>query len=194
MSEATLEKNEIILGGWSAFRAVDSEDVAIFNKATEHLLGVDYTPLEVSTQVVAGMNYRFICESKVVAPGTESHKATVTIYQPLKGDPIVTNISIEYAPVNNMQYMAGGWSQWKLVDEESKNVFNEAMQGFVGVKYTPLEVSSQVVAGMNYKYRCNAQLVAPGTKPYIALVEIFRGLPQDATEQTPVITDIQRIS
>lgn len=194
MSEATLEKNVILLGGWSELRSVNSEDVAIFNKATEHLLGVDYTPLKVSTQVVAGMNYQFICDSKVVAPGTEPHKATVTIYQPLQGDPIVTNITIEHATINNMQYMAGGWSQWKQVDEETLQVFNEAMQGLVGVKYTPLEVSYQVVAGMNYKYKCNAQVVYLGTKPYVALVEIFKPLAQEGIEQTPIIMNIQKIS
>ena len=34
-----------------------------------------------STQVVAGTNYRILCEATVVYPGAESHYAVMTVYE-----------------------------------------------------------------------------------------------------------------
>ena len=61
------------------------------------------------------------------------------------------------------------------------------MKGFVGVKYTPNEVSTQVVAGTNYRYKCTASM-PPAEIIWEAIVEIFKPL-----DGPPVITGIHRI-
>lgn len=84
------------LGGWSPFTTdISSEELAVFNTAVAGLDGVVYMPLEVSKQVVAGMNYRFISSAKVVAPDTETYMVMIQIYAPLpgQGQPHITQIT-----------------------------------------------------------------------------------------------------
>lgn len=88
--------SDTIPGGWSEIHDVTKEEVAVFRLAMNSLQGVDYTPLRVSKQVVNGMNYKFVCEAKVVSPGAEKYYAMAYIYdapdEPRVIDPIVTKI------------------------------------------------------------------------------------------------------
>jgi hypothetical protein len=83
-------------GGYGPFEPVDAKTKAVFDKAMSGLLGVGYTPLIVSTQVVAGTNYLFMCNAKVVAPGTSAYPVEVIIFQPLNGQPHL--ISVKRVP------------------------------------------------------------------------------------------------
>ena len=49
------------------------------------------------------------------------------------------------------------------------------MHGFMGVKYSPNAVSTQVVAGTNYRYDCMASM-PPYEVVWKAIVEIFAPL------------------
>ena len=84
--------SDSLLGGWSSFGPVTSEDKKVFNEATSGLIGVDYTPEKVSTQVVNGTNYRFQC-SATIPNGTAIWLAMVEIYAPINGKPIITQIT-----------------------------------------------------------------------------------------------------
>lgn len=55
---------------------------------------------------------------------------------------------------NAMVMVPSGWSPFTEVTEEDGVVFDKAMEGFVGVKYTPERVSKQIVNGMNYRFFC----------------------------------------
>jgi hypothetical protein len=67
----------------------------------------------------------------------------------------------------------GGWSPYSChMDEEAKAVFKKAFEDFVGVKYSPVAVATQVVAGMNYSFFCNAQGVYPHAVSQPAIVDI----------------------
>lgn len=79
------------LGGYTAFRKIEEKENALFAK-TLNLLGVEYTPLAVATQLVSGTNYRFLCEAKAVIPEPVAYNALVTIHSPLNGDPVITEI------------------------------------------------------------------------------------------------------
>lgn len=88
--------SEVLPGGWSiAEDAAMTEDVqAAFDKAMESLLGVDYEPVAViGSQVVAGMNYKILCRSTVVAPGAQPGYSLVTIYNALDGHAEVLEIT-----------------------------------------------------------------------------------------------------
>ncbi|WP_236848218.1 hypothetical protein [Chlorobaculum limnaeum] len=80
-------------GGWSKFDALSSTDRAVFKETMAGLAGVGYEPLVVRKQVVAGTNYEFICNARVVYPGTDWYPAMVLIYKPLKGSAVIKKIS-----------------------------------------------------------------------------------------------------
>jgi hypothetical protein len=84
-----------VLGGWST---PDSPEITpelqeLFDKATEGLLGVNYTPVAlIGTQLVSGMNYCFLCEAKAVIPDAVPYYVNVTVYKDLEGNAKVTDI------------------------------------------------------------------------------------------------------
>jgi len=80
-------------GAYTAYRTeISKEEMNVFNTAIKGILGVNYTPLTVSTQVVSGINYRFFCNAKGVYPNALNEGAIVEIYQPLNGTPHITSI------------------------------------------------------------------------------------------------------
>ncbi len=76
-----------MVGAYSGYRNLTSEERNIFDKATHGTRYSRYSPVGVSTQVVAGTNYRFHCKKK----NGKYHE--VTIYQPLpgQGEPRITS-------------------------------------------------------------------------------------------------------
>ncbi|SHO57311.1 hypothetical protein [Vibrio quintilis] len=84
--------------------------------------------------------------------------------------------------------IAGGWTKYRKLTPEDRAVFDEAMAGFVGVIYDPYEVATQVVAGTNYRYKCNARLPGPEECMWEAVVEIFQPL-----EGKPYLVNINRV-
>ncbi len=83
--------------------------------------------------------------------------------------------------------VVGGWTAYHPLTAQDQKVFDEAMKGFVGVKYTPQSVSTQVVAGTNYHFKCAASM-PPSNVVWEAIVEIFQPL-----NGTPYITGIVRL-
>lgn len=79
-------------GGWSALRELNDDDRKVFDKAFTSFVGVDYKPLLVESQVVAGMNYRFICNAVPVTATPETYAAVVTIWSKVDGSVEITDI------------------------------------------------------------------------------------------------------
>lgn len=75
----------------------------------------------------------------------------------------------------------------KLSPEAAK-AFNEALERLVGVKYEPLAVAQQLVAGMNYAFFCNASIVVPGATPYPVMLNVYKPLDGQAS-----VTHIQKL-
>ena len=85
-----LDYKEDAVGTWQEAEspAMTEEATAAFNKATEGFVGVDYVPVALlSTQTVAGTNYRILCEATTVYPGAEMHYAVVNVYESLEAMP-----------------------------------------------------------------------------------------------------------
>ncbi len=92
---------------------------------------------------------------------------------------------------------AGGWKLTEdgALTEEAQSAFDKAMEGFVGVNYTPLALlGTQLVSGTNYCFLCRGTVVYPGAQPYCALVYIYEDLQGAAsiTEIAPL--DIAALS
>lgn len=55
--------------------------------------------------------------------------------------------------------IVGGYteSEDKAITDELKEIFDKAMEGYVGNNFEPIElIGTQVVAGINYKFLCKA--------------------------------------
>lgn len=71
-------------GGWTPYSTTISSDAKkAFDEALKNLAGVHYTPLAVASQLVSGMNYRFLCDAQVVYPDAPHYAALIQIYKPL---------------------------------------------------------------------------------------------------------------
>lgn len=81
-----------ILGGWKIHDRITDEDIRILKTALNGLVGVDYKPEMLATQVVNGTNYCFICKSISIIPNGPEGISKIMIYKPLNGEPVVTSI------------------------------------------------------------------------------------------------------
>ena len=79
--------------------------------------------------------------------------------------------------------MAGGWTPAESpeITEERQAVFDKAMEGLLGVSYKPVAyLGSQLVAGTNHCFLCQATVVYPDTQPDYVLVFIYQDLSGNA--------------
>lgn len=53
-------------GGWTSWLPPTKEEIQLFYIAIRGLIGVDYTPYAVQSQVIAGKNYLFIAKTEVL--------------------------------------------------------------------------------------------------------------------------------
>ena len=60
-------------------------------------MGVDYVPVAfLSQQVVAGTNYRILCEATTVYPGAEMHYAVANVYVSPEGNANFLSVTDSY--------------------------------------------------------------------------------------------------
>ena len=87
---------EVMTGAWTAYSTeISAEQKALLAKAVG--IGVSYDPIAVATQVVAGVNYRFLCNAKVVSPNAPTECKLVQFYVPI-GSEDPTQLSIQNVP------------------------------------------------------------------------------------------------
>lgn len=91
MSNQILTNQKPEVGGWTDFQKPTIGDLEIFKQALKGYVGVNYIPTEVSTQVVAGTNYRFRCTTSI-PPSEIVYETIVKIYKPLVGEPYIVKI------------------------------------------------------------------------------------------------------
>ncbi|MBI9053254.1 MAG: hypothetical protein JEY96_05520 [Bacteroidales bacterium] len=89
------------------------------------------------------------------------------------------------------EVIPGAYTPFHCVSEQEKNLFEKVIKNLQGVKYDPVLVSSQLVAGTNYKFFCNAKIVYPDAPWYTAMVMIFEPLPGKGE---PYVTEIKKIT
>ncbi len=83
----------------------------------------------------------------------------------------------------------GGWTPFGKLTSDDKKVFEQALERFVGVKYTPEKVSKQVVNGTHYRFFCYGKPIVPGDdQSFPAIVKIHAPINDRAT-----IEEIQRV-
>ena len=84
-----------LLGGWQVteYVKVTDEHVEIMKNALEGFTGASYRPLAfLATQVVAGTNYRFLCQMITLGTASENKYAIVEVYRNLQGKAEIKDI------------------------------------------------------------------------------------------------------
>lgn len=83
-SNSAIPQSQGLVGAFSKDRDVTEQDKQLFNQAIPTEGGKTYTLLKVSTQVVAGTNYRFTVTVDAVGSNYDAH---IFIFKPLNGAP-----------------------------------------------------------------------------------------------------------
>ena len=81
----------------------------------------------------------------------------------------------------------GAWTLYHDLTAADRAVFQEAIEGFVGVNYSPTQVASQLVNGTNYRFKCTAS-IPPAMVVWESIVDIFQPI-----GGKPYITGIHQI-
>ena len=168
-----IENEMPLAGGWTY--ASEFADVQIpedageaLTKAAGKVEGVIFKPVAyLGSQVVAGVNYAYICEVTTIKENPVSTLNVVRVYRDLEGGASVTGSKViniaEYngAPGEEAQEMpiAGGWSYDEAsggkLPENVKAAYAAAKKELEGSRYEPIAcLGSQVVAGANYAVLC----------------------------------------
>lgn len=80
--------------------------------------------------------------------------------------------------------VTGGWtpSADPAVTEELKALFDRGTETLTGADYIPVAyLGSQVVAGTNHAFLCQAAVVYPGAQPYYTIVYLYEDLQGNVT-------------
>ena len=159
----------------------------LFNKAFEGLEGVSYTPVAVlaSRTTGSGTQYRVLCKATVVYPGAQEEYVVVTLNRSWLGQAEILDIGDPLCQTD-LDYAEGAVGAWQEAEspamtEEAKAAFSKATEGFVGVDYVPVALlSTQTVAGTNYRILCEATVVYPGAEMHYAVVNVYESLEGNA--------------
>ena len=149
-------------GGWSETGSPEMTDDAkkALEKACETLTGAVYTPVALlATQVVAGMNYRIVCESRPSVPSAERGYAIVTVYADLDGNAKITD---------TMEFRLEDTSESGPEKSETTAAAAGAVDGNIKTYYE-MGDGTWTCDGVNYKYR----LEISGRMPNAAVDSTF---------------------
>lgn len=186
---AAVSEENCISGNWK--RAADptlTDKVRkVFDKAFDGLEGVSYTPyaLLASRTTSSGTQYRILCKATVVYPGAQEEYVVVTLQRGWLGKADIVEIGDPLC-LTDLDYAEGAVGAWQEAEtpaltEEAQAAFSKATEGFVGVDYVPVALlSTQTVAGTNYRILCEATVVYPGAEMHYAVVNVYESLEGNA--------------
>lgn len=182
---------DVLAGGWAAAEdpAMTDELRAIFDKALDGLVGVDYEPIAcLGTQIVAGRNYCFLTKATVVYPDAKPKYTLIYVYADLSGNatimnfadmPVIPNEFDGIEPITEEETLDGGWvyAESPEITDEIKANLEKAIAALVGADYEPVaNIATQVVAGTNRCLLCKITPVVPNPVPHYALVYLYEAL------------------
>ena len=192
-----------VTGGWNKYSEDQEMDMTkipegakeAFEKATEGLTGASYKPIAyLGSQVVAGTNYKFLCEVTPVIPGAETTIKEVVVYNALDGTAKVesaTEISADMigegeSIVLPATGLAGGYyygdAEGSTIEGGIAEAFEKAVEGLDGVHYEPLAViGQQVAAGVNYAIVVKATTVTAEPVSAVGIVRLYVGVDGTST-------------
>lgn len=190
-------------GNFGKFSAIDDDAEEVLKAAVK---GSDYESVtcdSVSTQIVAGTNYKFQCSIK---DGKETKDVVLTVFEPLPSSDksvqltSVTDADGEVLFESEVEFeaedeesdddgkksdegCAGCFGDYEELTEDDMDVFEKANKLSDSTFVNPTKVSKQVVAGMNYRFMCELEVSEGETKDVI--LEVYKNV-KDEIEITSV--------
>lgn len=198
-----------ITGGWSTpfSPEITPEIKNLCERAFEGINGASYSPAALlKTQIVAGTNYCILPRETPSTPNAKEVYAIGYFYEDLSGNVTVEDLQSTSVETNFNDFgsesespATGAWTpaESSALTDKVETLFNQALDGLVGVSYHPLALlGTQTVSGTNYAVLCEATVVYPNAEPYYAIVYLNEDLSgkstimdivnlQDSAEATP---------
>ena len=202
-AQAVVKADEPLSGGWTPAEdfSVTDERQAVLDKGLAELVGANYVPLAyLGSQVVAGTNHVFLCETTVVYPGATPTYTLVYLYGDLQGNVTLMNVA-DLPVVPNADGtltvpeagLSGGWyyaADPAFTDEDEAKL-EAALQTQVGASYAIVAyVAEQVVAGLNRCLLVQVTPVVPDARPHYALAYVYTDLQGNSSLTQVVDLDI----
>ncbi|MBO4835273.1 MAG: hypothetical protein J5483_04090 [Lachnospiraceae bacterium] len=188
-----------LLGGWIVTGDMTSQltddERAVFDQAIDGLVGAEYEPISIiATQLVAGMNYAYLCTTTPVVPDSKPHWTIAVVYKDLQGNASLSNVAdLELTDVKTLeqtedQMAVGAWEITEpsgkpvmLPSEEAQTAFDKATENYAGVGFKPIALlGTQLVAGTNYKVLCWGTLSTSDAATHLYVVDIYADLQGNA--------------
>jgi hypothetical protein len=179
-------KTAVAAEEWSIFKTMD-EDVdakGVFHKAFKKLDGVGYKPLLVTRQLNGGSDSIFLASADLMSPKSLLYSALVRVRGDAKDAKIVKIVPHGSPSRSSM----GSYSPFKEVSEEDRAVFDNAKNDFIGSGFDVKYVSTQLVAGFNYKFAGTQNITLKNPVAYPAFLTVYAPLSGD-----PIITSIKKV-
>lgn len=155
----------------------------MFNKAFDGMEGVAYTPVALlaTRSTAAGKQYRMLCRATVVYPGAEEVYVVVTLQRSWLGRVEIAEIgdAIDRTYLDCEEGAVGAPQQPEspAMTDAASAALDKALEGVVGVQYVPVALlSTQVVAGTNYRILCEATVLYPGEQMHYVVVTLYESL------------------
>ena len=160
---------QVTVGGWSvpASHEVTEEHKKIYKDACSKYdgTGSSHEPVALlATQLVAGTNYCFYCQSTVKSSKGPLSPVIVYINVNPSGEADFITTDRDFFYDNKGEVVPGGWENAAdpSITEDIKKIMSKATETITGEEYEPVAyIASQVVAGKNHAILCKA---TPSTK------------------------------
>ena len=200
-----------VVGGWSKYSEAQELDMTkipegakeAFELATKGLLGASYKPIAyLGSQVVAGANYKFLCEVAAVTPDSAAAIKEVVVYKALDGTATITSATELSADLIGedgriafpTEGFVGGYyygdAAGSAIEKKIADAFEKATEDLLGVHYEPLAViGQQVVAGVNYAIAVKATTVTADPTSAVGVVKLYVGV--DGTNTMTIMGNLK---
>jgi hypothetical protein len=169
---------------WSPFEIPDNEARMVFAEAFQKSIDMSYKPLLVTRQLVNSKvtNFIFLANVKLTRPDSVPYSAFVRVRNDATGAKVVG--SVQHGSPSRK--LAGGYSAFTEISEKERDALSYALKGFNGSGFDAKYVSSQVVAGYNYKFAGTQTVVTKNHVKYPAFLTVYAHF-----SDKPVITGIE---
>jgi hypothetical protein len=181
---STMFEKAVRVGAWSPFEKAKDDDPD-FKDAFDGLLGVGYTPLLVTTQLVNGKNYIFLANADVTSPESVPYSVLVRVY---KGHDVKARIVNFTSLGNPSSRFTGGYAPFREIGVNEDDIPQKVVDCLDGLSFKAEYVSTQVVAGIRYRFAGTVTLDEKGENKYPALLTVYMPPSGD-----PTITGIEKV-
>lgn len=187
-------QEEVMAGGWSINTNLPEMNDADFNTARQEIVGASYSPLFILGTQAAANNTKYLCYVTAVVPDAKPELKVVTIHKdyddPKKCE--IENVEdfnilnyLQGEGANTPEGLMGGWQdngeQPNMLSDQEKEIFDKAVEGLLGVGYTPVAtLATQVVAGTNYIFLATGTATTATPITHLYIVKVYADLQGNA--------------